>query len=557
MTEDTKSSTSTTIIGQYLLDRLYDYGLRHMFGIPGDYIIRFNKLVEEHPIEFINATRENTAGYMADAYARIQGIGAACITYGVGINIVNAVSQAYVEGSPLVIISGAMGTQEGRKGNALHHLINEPGDCGLDTTQRDILRHVTISQAILDDPFLAQLHIDTTLDQCVHEKKPVYIELPRDCVHAQITPSPDWPVQGRPETNPKALDAAIAEVHQALETSKYPIIWAGHEVRNRGLSQALLRFAEARGIPIVSSLLGKTVIDEHHPLFVGVYQGEMSRPEVLEVTQKCDCALVLGVMLSDIDTGMFTADLYEFKQVVAGPQGVSIGYHCYPDVRFEDFLNGLWRGPAVPLKLNAPSASSLIPEAFEAKAETAITSKRVFDALQSFLDDDCFLVTDVGDCLFGATDLVLHENSFMASAYFATLGFGTPGAVGAQVALPNKRVIGLVGDGAFQMTATELSTAARYGLDPIIIVLNNHGYGTERPLLEGAFNDIQNWNYSKIPDVIGAGVGLRVTTEEEFRDALTRARADRGTLYVIEVELGKTDFSPAMERFSALVSKRI
>lgn len=100
-------------VGQYLLDRLYSYGIRHIFGVPGDYVLRFNKLIEQYPdIQFINTTRENTAGCAADAYARLRGLGVACITYGVGMNITNALAQAYVESSPLVVISGTVGLEE-------------------------------------------------------------------------------------------------------------------------------------------------------------------------------------------------------------------------------------------------------------------------------------------------------------------------------------------------------------------------------------------------------------------------------------------------------------
>jgi len=164
-------------------------------------------------------------------------------------------------------------------------------------------------------------------------------------------------------------------------------------------------------------------------------------------------------------------------------------------------------------------------------------------------------VTDIGDCLFGSSDLILAQNSFLACAYFATLGFGTPGAVAAQLASPDRRVIGIIGDGGFQMTAMELSTAVRYGLDPIIIILNNHGYGTERPLLEGTYNDILNWNYAEIPKVLGGGIGFRTETEEEFEHALSAALAERGALAIIEVELGKVDFSPALMRFAKLLGK--
>ncbi len=552
-----EASHASQLVGNYLLDRLHQHGVRHIFGIPGDYVIRLNNLIEKHPIQFINTTRENTAGYMADAYGRVRGLGVACITYGVGINIANAMSQAYVEGSPLVVISGAAGTLESAKGSSMHHLINKPKSSGLDTTQLEVFQKMSVAQTVLSDPRTAPAEIDRVLHACLRYKKPVYLEFPRDVVEAPV-PAEEHRFPSNPKSDPEALQEALDETINILSNSRKPIIWVGHEAHTHRLAPAILAFAEKHHIPIVSSLLGKTVVSEKHPLFVGVYQGEMSLQQVQDFAHTCDCAVVLGVMLSDVDTGMFTAHLYDEKKIIAGQAGITIGHHHYFDVYFEDFVKAL---PTAGLETRyvgeVPSASRRLHDRFNVSSNKTISSKTLFECLQSHLTNDHFIVSDFGDCLFGATDLILDQDSFLASAYFATLGFGTPGAIGAQLAAPNRRVIGIVGDGAFQMTAMELSTAVRYHLDPVIIVLNNHGYGTERPLLEGSFNDIQNWNYAKIPEVIGGGIGFRCTTEGEFDQALRQALGTRGQLSIIEVELDKCDFSPAMQRFIKLVSNRI
>ena len=187
MAVKTEAKPQTTTIGQYLLDQLHSYGVNHIFGVPGDYILQFDKQIENHAIEFINATRENTAGYMADAYARLNGIGAACTTYGVGINITNAVSQAYVENSPLVIISGTAGSEEFSSCSYLHHMFKSSTNHLRDTTQMDIFRKITVAQALLDNPSTAQAQIDWVLEQCLAHKKPVYIEIPRSRVECPIS----------------------------------------------------------------------------------------------------------------------------------------------------------------------------------------------------------------------------------------------------------------------------------------------------------------------------------------------------------------------------------
>ena len=107
------------------------------------------------------------------------------------------------------------------------------------------------------------------------------------------------------------------------------------------------------------------------------------------------------------------------------------------------------------------------------------------------------------------------------------------------------------------MTGMELSTAARFGLNPIVVVLNNQGYGTERPMLDGRFNDILNWRYSDVVRVLGAGRGYAVDTEDELEEALLAARADRSTFQIIEVRLAPDDRSEALQRLTAALAQRV
>ncbi|WP_068467338.1 alpha-keto acid decarboxylase family protein [Candidatus Protochlamydia phocaeensis] len=551
-----RSSAGQTTIGYYLLDRLHELGVEHIFGVPGDYVLRFDKLIEQHQIKFINTTRENTAGYAADAYARLRGLGVACITYGVGINITNALAQAYVESSPLVVISGTVGTDEFKRHTTLHHLINKSITIHGDRTQFDVFKNVTIDQGILDDPKTAGEIIDRVLLSCWQHKKPVYLEIPRNLVDQPLPSYPSTQSFRYPPSDPDALREALEETRHLFSTSRRPLIWAGHEVLRFQQSQTLLDFAERNRIPIVSSLLGKTVVDEHNPLFVGVYQGGMSPKEVTDTVDECDCILIAGVIMHDLDTGIFTAKVDHERRIVANSDSLTIGHHHYHHVNLVDYLVGL---NTLDLGLShAPfhtSRHARLSESFTPQPDAKITTKRVFECLQSHLRPEHIIVSDVGDCLFGSADLVLSHDSFLACPYFASLGFGTPGAVGAQIAEPNRRVVGIIGDGGFQMTAMELSAAIRYGLDPVMIILNNHGYGTERPLLEGSYNDILNWNYTEIPRVLGGGIGIKVETEQELDKALRRAFAERGTLYLIEIELGKLDFSPGLHRLGELLGK--
>ncbi|MGH8597785.1 MAG: thiamine pyrophosphate-dependent enzyme, partial [Gammaproteobacteria bacterium] len=171
---------------------------------------------------------------------------------------------------------------------------------------------------------------------------------------------------------------------------------------------------------------------------------------------------------------------------------------------------------------------------------------------------DLMIIADSGDCLFAATELRVHERTeFLASAYYTTMGFAVPAALGAQVARPDRRALIVVGDGAFQMTGTELSTHARLGMAPICIVFNNHGYATERFILDGPFNDIAEWHAHRIGELFGPVRGFDIRTEEEFEAAITTALSAHACPSVLNVHLGPLDASPAMRRLTEHLRKRV
>ena len=137
------------------------------------------------------------------------------------------------------------------------------------------------------------------------------------------------------------------------------------------------------------------------------------------------------------------------------------------------------------------------------------------------------------------------------------MGFSVPAALGAGMANPSLRPIVLVGDGAFQMTGTELATCLRQGLSPIVVILNNRGYSTEREILDGAFNDLHEWRYERICELLGGGVGHRVGTYGEFVNALNTAMADNDHMHVLNVLLSPKDHSTAMSRVAQRLAKRL
>jgi indolepyruvate decarboxylase len=541
-------------IGQYLIRRLQDYGIRDMFGIPGDYVLGFYTQLEQSPINIVGSTREDCAGFAADAYARINGMGALCITYCVGgLSVCNSVAGAYAEKSPVVVISGSPGLRERTSNPLLHHMVRDF------RTQIDVFEKLCVASAELSDPVSAFREIDRVLDACARFKRPVYLELPRDMV--DVVPQIGHAFQiPHAESDPGALAEAVAEARQWIEQCQRPVILAGVELHRFGLQDELLSLAEATQIPIATTLLGKSVIRETHPLFVGLYEGAMGKQAVTDFVEQSDCLLLLGTFMTDINLGIFTANLDPSRCVYATSEQLRIRHHHFHQVQLKDFLNGLIRvapkAPARPI----PDSLRLRREPFRLEEEAPITIARLFHRLNEQISEETIVIADIGDSLFGATEIQSRgRTEFLSPAYYTSMGFSVPAAVGAHFARPQSRVVVICGDGAFQMTGQELSTLVRHGFDPVVIVLDNQGYGTEKKLHTGdwKFNSVQPWNYSRLPEVYGGGVGYEIRTEGEFERALTKAWEDRSGPSLLHVHIAPDDHSRALLRLAERLGARV
>ena len=547
------TATHGQSIGDYLIARLLECGVRDVFGIPGDYVLAFYAKLSGSPLRLVGCTREDCAGFAADAYARVNGIGAVCVTYCVGgLNLCNPVAGAYAEKSPVVVISGAPGLRERINNPLLHHRVKDF------RTQLDVFRRLTVASTDLTDASIAFREIDRVLDAVMRYKRPGYIELPRDMV--EVVPESSHPrALPRPTSDPDALCEAVAEASRRIQAARQPVIIADVEVHRFGLQEQLLALAEGAGIPITTTILGKSVISERHPLFAGLYEGAMGHEEVTRFVEESDLVLLLGAFMTDINLGIFTANLDPAKCIYATSETLRISHHHFHNVLLSDFLKGLV-GAGLKVPARALPAWPRAEDCFELCPDATITIGRLIGRLNQFLNESMVVIAEAGDALFASTDLVIHQQTeFIAPAYYTSMGFAVPAALGTMTARPDLRAVVLVGDGAFQMTGMELSTIVMRGLSPIVIVLDNQGYGTERLLFPGefSFNDVQPWKYHKLPEVLGGGTGYEVRTEGEFDHALRSAWADSRGMSLIHVHLARDDFSEALRRIARRLGTRV
>jgi len=550
-------------VGSYLIQRLCDYGVRHIFGVPGDFVLGFyQQLIQSNKLKVINTCDEQGAAFAADAYARINGLGVVCVTYCVGgLKVVNATAQAFAEKSPVVVISGAPGIKERIKNPLLHHKVRD-----FDTQQK-IFEHLTIDSILVDNPRTAAKGIDRVLSSATRYKRPVYVELPRDMISKPIYQEQyidsSTPYSKTYETDKDSMQEALAEAIAIINSSKQPVIIAGIEIHRFALQDKLLQLADKTNIPVVATVSSKSVISEVHPSYLGVYEGAMGHQSIREYVESSDCLILLGALLTDIDFSISPTPIEQSKSIYVTSEKLSIKHHNFENVLLEDFLNSLLEASLVRKNIVLVEKQGNVKKnnnkQFLAIKNQKITVKRLFERLNFSITDNVIVIADVGDSLFGALDLTIHgQTEFLSPAYYASMGFAVPAAFGAQLANPLLRPIVIVGDGAFQMTGMEVSSISRFGLNPVIIVLNNKGYGTERPLLDGPFNDILPWNYCRIPDIIDHGKAFLIETEDQLEQALSATENIYSKeLCVLDVRLDVHDGSPALQRLSDTLSKKV
>jgi indolepyruvate decarboxylase len=452
-----------------------------------------------------------------------------------------------------VLITGSPGLGERVNNPLLHHKVRDF------RTQYDVFEKLCVAGTELSDPVTAFREIDRVLDAANRFKRPVYIEIPRDMVG--VTPHIAHAFQRtEPASDPSAAAEAAEEAAARISKCDRPVIIAGVEIHRFGLQDKLLAFAETAQIPIAATLLGKSVIRETHPLYIGIYEGAMGRAEVTRFVEESDCVILLGTFMTDVNLGIYTANLDPARCIYATSEQLRIRHHHYHGVLLGDFISQLaTKKPSPPVRPIPDAIRGRRPK-FTLEPDAPLTITRMIARLNEQIDDETIVIADIGDALFAATELVTHERTdFISPAYYTSMGFAVPAALGAEVARPGERVVAICGDGAFQMTGMELSTIVRLGFASIIIVLDNGGYGTERLLHAGdwAFNEIHAWKYAKLPEVLGGGTGYEVRTEGEFDAAITNAWADRDGLSLIQVHLDKSDASHAMRRLAERLGMQV
>jgi indolepyruvate decarboxylase len=549
--------TSTEItVAEYLLTRLKQIGVDHLFGVPGDFVLGFFNQVMDSEVKYVGTCNELNAAYAADGYARIRGVGALATTFGVGeLSAINGVAGAYAERVPVVVITGSPATINFRTRPLLHHTL---GDYQIPLKMYE---KITVASTQLSSAVTAPGEIDRVLSACLYYQQPVYISLPSDVVTMKCKRPDAFPFPVHAPSDPDALDEAVNETLSMLDNAKRPIVSGGVELIRFKLQKDFADLLDKTGFPYVTMMLGKTILSEQHPQFIGLFEGDRSRDYVRERVESADCILQLGELMTDFNTGGFTTRLDDLKTISANIRTVKIKHHYFENVYLRDFILGLTaklaRRDAATLGIKRATDGCVHrhTEPYQPDAHQALTIKRFFDRMSHFVEKGSVVIAETGVSLFSVAEMLMPEGAtFIGQTFYGSIGYTVGAALGVSMAAQDRRVVLFVGDGAFQETCQDLSTMIRYGCKPVIFLLNNDGYTIERVIVDRPYNDIQPWRYHKLVEVFGGGLGLDVHTEGELEDALDKA-VSADSLVFIEIHTGRMDCPDALRSAGKSMAK--
>jgi indolepyruvate decarboxylase len=324
----------------------------------------------------------------------------------------------------------------------------------------------------------------------------------------------------------------------------------GIETFRYKLHQDVRALAERMGAPVTTTVLAKGAFPMDHPLYMGVHIGPLSPKPIVDRVDRADLVLNLGTLLTDMNLGSRPPQITRDRSIWAVGGRVNISFHTYTDVHIRDFVRGLLRVRLRRRREKVRYCDNLPPQPAEVKRSLRVTD--VLHEVNRFLRGrrGYVVVAESGDMLFAGLDVrVERGGGYLAQGYYASMGFGVPGALGAQIGIGARPLV-LSGDGAFQMTGPEIAQAPRYGLNPIVLVVNNGGWQIFRPVVtRHDLLDVPAWPYARLAEDWG-GRGFYAERVDELRAALAEA-ARVPSFVVIEAIVHPDDLSPVSRKYIA------
>jgi pyruvate decarboxylase len=535
-------------VGDYLAERLAGLGIHKHFIVPGDYNLALLDRLQAHAsLSQVGCTNELNCSMAAEGFARAKGIAACVVTYSVGaFSAFNGIGSAYAENLPVILISGAPNTNDVAASRLLHHTLGENDY----TYQLEMARRITCYAAAIKHGLDAPCKIDEAIRATIQGQKPVYLEIPTNVATAPCAkPGPMSALTRLVSSDPLSLASAVEAAQEYIVGAQKPLILVGPRLIRSGAQDELRRFAEAMGCAVAVQPAAKGAFPEDHPQFVGIFWGQVSEPPTNAIVNWADGIVCIGTVFTDYATVGWTA-FPEVPLLELDMNSVILRHTVFGGVRLKDILVALSKAVAV-RSSTMVEYNRIRPDPTMmhiAGLQDALRRKDVVRQIQHLLTHDTTVFVDTGECWFSGMQLHLPRGAeFEIEMQWGHIGWSIPAAFGYAMARPDRKVVVLVGDGAFQVTAQEISLMVRYRLPITIVLFNNKGYTIEAEIHDGPYNRIKNWNYARLIEDFnstdGQGRGYRATNLEQLIPAMKETTLHKGGPTLVECVIGEDDCS--------------
>lgn len=526
----------TSTVADYVLRRLAEQHLDTLFGVPAAYCSDLFDAAGAHAIKTVVTASDLEAGYAADGYARAKGLGAVAVAYGVGtLSMINAIAGAYVERSPVVVVNGGPSPHSIDNLKSLDIVFSH--SIGRPDTDLSAYALVTASAARAATTADVPAVVDNAIATALKRKRPVYIEINLDLWDKPCpAPSGPLPLTDPPAGTEKQLAATIVGLIRAATS---PLVLVGTEIQRYGLADKAADLIAKLGTRWSTALLAKSVLPEQGNGWVGVYDPPHSAPAAAHAVRDADLLVMLGCVLPNGYAPLVTSGIGRIVTAYDGK--VRIKGAPKQDARLAALVTELVteaeKAPPRPVPAGARPPAP-------APATGALTYRQVYEHVGAALDESWLVISDTLLGVVSAANLpVKGRDAFMCSGVWASIGHSVAAAVGASFG-SSRRPLVICGDGGFHMTAQALSTMARYGRDPVVIVIDNGIYAYEQFLLNKSyFTDpnaqpkpyvtLNRWDYTKFANALGVQSTHTVTTATALDAALTAAKTSTTATLII------------------------
>ena len=548
-------------VGSYLAARLEQIGIKHHFAVAGDYnLVLLDELLTNKNVEQVYCSNELNCGYSAEGYARGNGAGAAVVTFSVGgLCALGPVGSAYAENLPVILISGAPNSDDYASRRFLHHTL----DTHDLSYMREMARHITCAAVTITHPLDAPRQIDLAIRAAMRERKPAYIEIACNIASELCAePGPLRDLAAGYQSDPTSLDAAVSALLALLAKKKKPLLLIGSKVRSAKAEAEVIALAEAMGCAVAVMAAAKSFFPEEHPQYIGCSWGEVSSPGTQAIVDWADAIVCIGTIFNDYSTVGWKAMPEPERAIMLDVHQVTFGDQNFGEVQLADVLKALSR------KVQRQDASMVEhkrfvlspPEAVNTNPDARLTRTEILRQLQAALTPDTTVMVETGDSWFNGMLLRLPAGArFEIEMQWGAIGWSVPAAFGYSLATPSRKLILMVGDGSFQLTAQEVAQMVRQKLPILILLINNRGYTIEAEIHDGPYNKIKNWDYAGLISVFnaedGQGCGWRATTGAELAEGFAKAAQHRLGPTLIECQIEKDDCTSELMTWGRAVGK--